>query len=203
MGDPRKRKKKYSTPIHPWNLNVIEAERQLKSDYGLGKKREILIANSFLKKYKDIAKKLIATKTAQAEKEQQQVLSKLQRLGLLSSSAQLDQILGLELKDILERRVQSLVFRKNLARSMKQARQFIVHRHVKVGDKEITSPSTLLSIEQENSLSFKDASNLADENHPERAELVQKVPEVAEEKPGEPAENVEQLPATPVAEAEE
>ncbi len=173
MGDPKKLKKKYNTPIHPWNKVAIEQERILTKEYGLTNKKEIHLATTFLKKYKEIAKKLIATKTAQAEKEKAQVIEKLQRYGFLQVGSQLDQILGLETKDVMERRLQSLLFRKGFARSMKQARQFVTHRHVIIGKKQITSPSYMLTLEEESSLTFKPTSHLASADHPERINLVQ------------------------------
>jgi len=166
--------------MHPWNKANIDAEREISRDYSLKNKKEIFIANSLLKKYKNIAKKLIATKTAQGEKEKEQVLKKLQNLGLLSTGSGLDNILGLELKDILERRLQSIVFRKGLARTMKQARQFIVHRHVVLGEKEISMPSYLVSLQEESQLKFRDRSALSDQEHPERIneKVVEEVKEV-------------------------
>lgn len=173
MGDPKQFRKKYLTPAHPWSRIAIDEERQLVQQYGLKKKKEIYIANSFLKKYKDLAKKLIAAKTAQGRKEQQQMMSRLQRLGLLSASAKLDGVLSLQLKDVLERRLQSQVVRKGLVRTMNQARQLITHRHIVVGEVEITSPSYLISLEEEGKLLFKMHSPFADENHPERTILIE------------------------------
>src|SRR3989344_7442029 len=149
MGDPKKLKKKYWTQAHPWNKNAIETGKKLKKEYGLRNTKEILIANSFLKLYKNIAKKLTAHKTAQREKEKNQVLGKLSKLGLLPVGSELYQILALEIENILERRLQSLVYRKGLARSMKQARQYIIHRHIIIGEAEITSPSYLVTLEEE------------------------------------------------------
>jgi len=180
MGDPRKRRKKYSTPVHPWNKVEIDENKVLRREYGLRIRKELLIADSFLKKYKNIAKKLIADETVQGEKEKKQMLDKLQRLGLLSEGAGLDSVLSIELKDVLERRLQSVICRKSLARTMKQARQFITHRHIVVGDKEITAPSYLVSTEEENKLGFKGKSGLASEDHPERAIPVQEIKEEAE-----------------------
>lgn len=168
MGDPKKSKKKYFTPMHPWIRSTIDSEKIIKKEYGLRNKKEILIASSFLKKYKDIAKKLIATKTKQADVEKKQVLAALEGLGLLPPNSDLDNILSLELKDILERRLQSIVFRKGFARSIKQARQFIIHRHIVLGDKEIPTPSYLVSLKEEGSVAFKSKSSLASEDHPER-----------------------------------
>ena len=108
------------------------------------------------------------------------MLEKLQKLGLLSVDAGLDNVLSLELKDVLEKRLQSVVFRKGLARTMKQARQFITHRHVAIGDKEITAPSFLVSTEGENKLTFKERSQLANEDHPERVNLAQETAVEAE-----------------------
>lgn len=197
MGDPKKLRKKYSTPRHPWMKANIEVEKKVTKEYGLVKKKEIQIASSFLTKYKDIAKKLIATRVKpQAQKEKSQVLAKLQRLGLLPAGAELDQILGLELKDVLERRLQSIVFRKGLARSMKQSRQHIVHRHVRVSGQEISSPSYLVSLEEEGTISFKENSSLADLEHPERVPL-QKAKEAAKEK----KENLEKNMPTKTAPA--
>ncbi len=172
MGDPKHYRKKYETPLHPWNKTAIETERVLVRDFGLKNKQEILIANSFLRRYKIIAKRLIADKTAQGNKEKSQIIGKLQKYGFLPQEAELDQILGLGLKDVLERRLQSQVIRHGLARSMKQARQFITHRHILVGKKEITSPSYLVSKEEESLLSFKIQSALSGEDHPERVKLV-------------------------------
>ncbi|MEK6863600.1 MAG: 30S ribosomal protein S4 [Nanoarchaeota archaeon] len=192
MGDPKQLRKKYNTPRHPWMKASIESEKVVIKEYGLVKKKEIYIASSFLTKYKNIAKKLIATRTnPQAQKEKVQVLTKLQQLGFLPVGAELDQILGLELKDILERRLQSILFRKGMARSMKQARQFIVHRQVTVGEQEISSPSYLVSLTEESAVNFKEKSPFADSEHPERA-LLQKKEAVKEEKKKGPA--VERLP---------
>src|SRR3989344_7821258 len=170
MGDPKQLRKKYNTPRHPWIRATIESERVVVKDFGLVKKKEIHQANSFLKKYKDIAKRLIATRTlAQAQKEKEQIMGKLQQLGLLPTGAELDHILGLELKDVLNRRLQSVVYRKGLSHSMKQSREFITHRHIMVGDEEISSPSYLVSLEEEGTVAFKQKSAFADATHPERA----------------------------------
>ncbi|MBS3139662.1 30S ribosomal protein S4 [Candidatus Woesearchaeota archaeon] len=168
MGDPKKLKKNYWTQAHPWNKQAIETGKKLKQEYGLKNTKEILIASSFLKKYKTISKQLTAHKTAQKEKEKAQVLGKLARLGLLPVSSELYQILTLEIKNVLERRLQSMVCRKGLARSMNQARQFIIHRHIVIGEMERTSPSYLVSLEEESQIRFKPKSTLASEDHPER-----------------------------------
>jgi len=173
MGDIKRLKKKYSRPMHPWSKTAIEQEAKLVKEYGLVKKKEIYISTTLLKKYKDIAKKLIADNTVQGKKEKQQMLEKLQRIGLISEGADVDQVLKLQIKDVLERRIQSIIFRRGYARSMGQARQFIVHRHVLVGNKEITSPSYIVGVAEQNAIVFKPKSNLSSADHPERV-IIQK-----------------------------
>ena len=168
MGDPKKLKKKYSTPIHPWQAERIEEERSLIKEYGFKNKTEIWKMNSILKNFFRQTKRLAAIKTGQSEKEKIQLLDRLKRLGLLPETALLDDILDVSLKGLLERRLQTIVFRKGLARSVNQARQFIVHRHIMVGNKKITVPSYLVSKAEEDLISFSGKSSLASPDHPER-----------------------------------
>ena len=177
MGDPRKLKKRYATPSHPWHKAVIEAESVLVKEFGLAKKREIYSANAFIKKYRALAKNLIVNKDQQTIKEKAQIIGKLQKLGLISANAEVSDILSLETKDILERRLQTRVYKLGLARSMKQARQFITHRHIFVGNKEITSPSYLTSVEDDSMIAFKEKSSLFSIDHPERVDPNQDIKE--------------------------
>ncbi|MFH1770464.1 MAG: 30S ribosomal protein S4 [archaeon] len=170
MGDPKKIRKKYETPSHPWQKVRIEEEIILKKEYGLKNKKEIWIMGSALKNFRNQVKKLHTMRGKQTEIETDQIKTKLLSLGLLKPESSLDTILGIGVKDIMERRLQTILFRKNLARSMNQARQFIVHRHVTVAGKKITSPSYLVKISEEAQISFVDSSALADPNHPERYE---------------------------------
>jgi small subunit ribosomal protein S4 len=176
MGDPRRFKNSYSKPSQPWQRERIEEERALVREYGLKNKTEIYRHRSKLKTFADLAKKLIAARGPQAEKERQQLLSRLARLGLIKTGAQLDDVLGLQLKNLLERRLQTMVARKGLARSMNQARQFITHEHILVGNRAVSAPSYHVPVDEEAMLAFKPTSTLANTAHPERA-LPPKKPE--------------------------
>ncbi|MEM4251575.1 MAG: S4 domain-containing protein, partial [Candidatus Bathyarchaeia archaeon] len=48
-------------------------------------------------------------------------------------------------KDILERRLQTITFRKGLAKSIQQARQLVTHGHVQLGARSISIPGYLVS----------------------------------------------------------
>ncbi len=169
MGDPRKIKSKFSRPGHPWQRERIEEERVLVREYGLKNKEEIYRARSKLKTFADLAKKLIAARGSQAEKERQQLLSRMARLGLVKQGAQLDDVLGVQLRNILDRRLQTLVARKGLARSVNQSRQFIVHEHIQVGSRVISAPSYHVPMTEDGAISIIAASPFANTAHPERA----------------------------------
>lgn len=168
MGDPRKHRKKYSTPRHPWERERITEEKQLIKEYGLKNKKEIWKAASLLKNFKKQAKGKGNKPKAQKEKEQKLLLEKLSKLKLLPKDAKLDDILSLGIKDIFERRLQTQVYQKKLARTLKQARQFIIHGHIKVNDIKTNVPSMLIDEKTEDKINFVSNSKLNDSEHPER-----------------------------------
>ncbi|MBU7043777.1 MAG: 30S ribosomal protein S4 [Theionarchaea archaeon] len=152
MGDPKKQRKRYDTPSHPWRKERIDKEKELVRKYGLKNKRDIWKAESKLRRIRRQARNLLGSHGEQAEIEEDKLVGKLQKLGLLKGEADLDSVLGLNIEDILERRLQSLVHRKGLARSPKQARQLVVHGHIRVGGRRITAPSYLVPVEQEETI---------------------------------------------------
>jgi small subunit ribosomal protein S4 len=168
MGDPKKIRKKYNPPRHPWIKAKIESEKLIRLEFGTANKKEIWKMETILKNFKTQAKNLIIGGTKQAEIETQHLFRRVKELGLIKEEVNFDSILGLTLNDIMNRRLQTLVCKKGLARTVKQARQFIVHQHVLVNGKKITSPSYLVSIKDEASLEFTTKSPLYDINHPER-----------------------------------
>lgn len=173
MGSPKHQRKKYSTPTHPWQRERIEEEKKLLKEYGLKNKKEIWRIDSLLSRFKQQAKNLIARTDAQAKKEEKQLVAKLTKLNLVKENAKMDDILGLNIKNVMDRRLQTQVFLKGLAKNVKQARQFITHGHVCVGDKKITIPSYLTKLEEEDQIRFDERSSLTNPEHPER---IQKKP---------------------------
>ncbi|MBN1502554.1 30S ribosomal protein S4 [Candidatus Woesearchaeota archaeon] len=173
MGDPSKLRKKYSKPSHPWQKLRIEEEKVLLKEYGFKNKTELWVLNSKLRDFKKQVKDLVPRRDEQAEKEKRQLLTKLQSLNLIGKDAILEDILALELKDICERRLQTIVFRKGLAKSIRQSRQFIVHEHITVGNHVITSPSYLISTKEEPLVSFANNALFNNEDHPERQKMTQ------------------------------
>ncbi|MEM3374272.1 MAG: 30S ribosomal protein S4 [Candidatus Woesearchaeota archaeon] len=175
MGDPRKLRKKFDKPNHPWQKLRIEEERVLLKEYGFKNKLELWKLNSLLKKYKLQVKELIPKRDPKSEEQKKKLLEKMKQYALIKEGAIMEDILALSLKDLCERRLQTIVFRKGLARTIKQARQFITHEHIMVGNKKITSPSYILTAEEEALVRFADNSPLFFDTHPERIPLQQEL----------------------------
>ena len=106
-----------------------------------------------------------------AEKQFQLLLKKLDRLSLLGEGATLDDILALTIENILDRRLQTLVYQLNMATTMKQARQLITHGHIKVGDHVVTIPSLEVEKGVEDTITYNEKSPFSDEKHPIRLVL--------------------------------
>ena len=86
----------------------------------------------------------------------------------MTDNISLDAVLELKIENVLDRRLQSVVFRNGLANTMKQARQFITHGHIGINGVPVTAPAHLVSKKEESAIGFVDTSALKDEMHPER-----------------------------------
>ena len=166
MGDPRKHRRKFIKPSHPWQKQRLEEEASYIKSYGLKNKKEVWKAKATLKHYAELAKKLVRQSDQESIKESEQLVSNLYKRGLLSESGTINDILSLSEKDIFERRLQTIVVQKGFARSLKQARQFITHGHITVNNKSMRVPSYMVRIDEE--VGFRDTSALKNEDHPER-----------------------------------
>ncbi len=156
MGDPRRIKKKYQRPKHPWRADRLGEEKKILKTYGLKNKKEIWRVETLTRGFRRQARKLFALKTEQARKEEKQLLDGLKRLNLLGNDATLDSVLALKTENILGRRLQSVVFKKGLATTVNQARQFIVHGHVSVNGKKVTAPSYLVMADEEDKIQLSE-----------------------------------------------
>lgn len=185
VGDPKKQRKKYETPRFPFKIDILQAELKLLGQYGLRNKRELWRHKTALSKFRGIARSVMAMSEEEGEKLKQQLLRKLDRLGILPETTVLDDVLDLAIEDILERRLQSLVFHKGLAKSIHQARQLIIHGHITINGKKVTSPSYLVLRNEEVHVDYAQMSAIANMNHPLRQSLTSTPQAEAVEKPAE------------------
>merc|ERR1712232_1035187 len=83
------------------------------------------------------------------------LLRRMQRLGLLNENERkLDYVLGLTLAKFMERRLQTKVFKLQIARSMHHARVLIRQRHIRVGKQICDIPSFLVRVDSEKHIDF-------------------------------------------------
>ncbi len=191
MGYPGKNRKSYETPKHPWQAARIESEVELVKRYGLRNRREVWKAHSTLKKYRELARKLLAESAkgklaGNVKADSDNILNRLKRYGLLKTDAGLDDILSLDVTNFLERRLQTQVHKQGLANTVRQARQFIVHGHVMVGGRKVTVPGYLVPTGEELLIGYYSSSALASESHAARpAQVVKGIAAAEAPKPAE------------------
>jgi len=140
---PKRKQKKYSRPQRPFDKIRIEEENILKDKYGLKNKKEIWKADAAIGRIRNQAKKLITA----SEEEKQKFVEKLQKKGFEIES--IADALGLDKENWLKRRLQTVVYKKGLTNTAKQARQLIVHKHVNIGNQIVNKPSYQVSLEEE------------------------------------------------------
>ncbi|MEM0375573.1 MAG: 30S ribosomal protein S4 [Nitrososphaerota archaeon] len=149
MGDPKRPRKKYETPRHPWRADRLMEELRLVGEYGLRNKRELWRAQAILRKYRKIARSLFVLSGEERARKESELIRTLAKYGLVSENATADDVLKLTVRDILERRLQTVVYRLGLAKTIYQARQLVVHRHIAIGDQIVNAPGYLVKKDEE------------------------------------------------------
>lgn len=172
MGQPKFNRRKYDTPSHPWQGERIKAENEVKAKFGLKTKTELWKAQSRLRDIRGQARGLIGRtrdpSDTQGATEAKRLIARLQREGYLGENASLNEVLGIDLERILNRRLQTQVYLKGLARTPKQARQFVSHGCILIGDRRVTVPSYVVTKAEEELIVIDPKKAIADENHPIR-----------------------------------
>jgi small subunit ribosomal protein S4 len=149
MGDPHKPKKSYHRPRRIWTSEQLNTELYIVGSYGLRNKRELWKAQTEIARIRNQARTLLSLPTELRYEKEKNLLSFLNRLGLIQESASLDDVLNLKIEDIIERRLQTVVMRKAKAKSPHQARQIVVHGHVSIGNRIVNLPGYLVKREEE------------------------------------------------------
>ncbi|MFB6154610.1 MAG: 30S ribosomal protein S4 [Haloferacaceae archaeon] len=168
-----KNTKFYETPNHPYQGDRIAQEGDLLGRYGLKNKEELWRAQSQLRSMRREARRLLGEAQGDVDEAQaagSEFVARLRKMGILNREDEISQVLSLDVTDLLERRLQTVVYRKGLAHTPQQARQFISHGHVTVDGARVTRPSKKVTVGEEDLVAFDENSALSDELHPERAE---------------------------------
>ncbi len=171
MGDPKRLRKKYHSPGHPYEEARLTSELVIVGRYGLRNKRELWRARTKLGRYRALARSLLALDPEERERKERILVGKLVKLGIISEGATSDDILGLEVEAFLKRRLQTIVLEKGLAGTIHQARQLIVHRHIALNNQIITAPGYIVPKSEEDNISYAPSSPFNDPNHPLKQSL--------------------------------
>ena len=145
----KRKHKTYSRPKRPFDKTRIQEEVEIKKEFGLKNKREIWKADAKIKSIREKAKRLISAD----ENEKRALFDRLKKMGFKVDS--ISDVLSLDKRDYLRRRLQTVLVNKGMAHSMKSARQLITHKKVLVGEDNVNSPSYIVPVNLENKIVIK------------------------------------------------
>lgn len=145
----KRKHKLYSNPKKPFDKLRIEEERKIIEEFGLKNKKEIWKTEAKSKLVREKARKLIKS----SQEKQKVLFDQLNKIGIKANS--LTDAFAVDIKAYLARRLQTIVFKKKLSNTIKEARQKIVHRKILVDGEVINKPSYLVPVELEDKITIK------------------------------------------------
>ena len=146
MGDIKRKRKMFSRPKKLFDRIRMDDENVLVKRYGLKNKREIWKAKTTVSGMRRRAKKLIG----KGDDEQRAFFEKLNKMGI--TVVDISDVLALTEENIFARRLQTFVFKKKLAHTIKEARQLIVHKNILVDGKIVNIPSFVVTRDLEDKI---------------------------------------------------
>lgn len=150
MGDhPKNSRKLWRKPKRPLNYDLLNEELHVLGTFGLKNKRELWKAHTELSRIRNQARSLLALTQDVRSKKEPVLIKSLTRTGLIKENSTLDDVLNLKVTDVLSRRLQTFIQKKESIKSPYLARQIVVHGHVMIGDRVVTVPSYTVKVDEE------------------------------------------------------
>jgi small subunit ribosomal protein S4 len=153
MGAPKRNRRKYEKPKEIWSSERIGSDNALIEEYGLKNMKEVWVAQTRVGKVRRNAREFLSGGSS-TNKEETEIINRLVKFGIAKTGATLDDLLDLNEKAFLERRLESIVARKGLAKTMKQARQIIVHGYISINGKKVNRPGYMVSLDEEKGIGY-------------------------------------------------
>merc|ERR1712216_696751 len=149
--------KTFRKPRRPFEKERLDSELKIVGEYGLRNKRGLWRIQMVLSKLRKTARELLTLPEDDPKRifDSSALMKRMYKYGFLDESQEkLDYVLALTAQEVLERRLQTLVFKLGLAKSIHHARVLIKQRHIRVGKQIVNVPSFLVRVESQKHIDF-------------------------------------------------